>query len=115
MTTMFGRRAGASAARACVIRRIITMTAAARVHILSIKFNPFLSRHVSIELREPGCRFGVARRAPVAARGERSAGADLRRIGNGRSFELTGSEKSIEKNPQPMLDRRQIVLVSIAL
>src|SRR5262249_11905183 len=49
----------------------------------------------------------------VAWRGEGSSGSDLWRVWHARTFELTGLEKSIEKNFQPFLYRRQIVFISV--
>src|SRR6202043_1468512 len=57
----------------------------------------------------------VARRPPICARRQRSAGADLRRVGDRRALELARLEEPLQEHPQPALDRRERVLVAALL
>src|SRR5687768_3413562 len=68
-------------------------------------------RHVTPELVQPDRGPSVARRTPVTARRERAARAHLRCVGHRGALELAQLEESLEEHAQPLLDRRQIVLV----
>src|SRR5208283_4808592 len=50
---------------------------------------------------------------PIAARRERTAGADLRAVGDGRALELADLKKAIEEHFEPPLDRAQVVFVAL--
>src|SRR6266566_8666920 len=69
-----------------------------------------LRRHILPQFLQPHVGLGVAGRPPVASRRERTAGADLGSIWNGRALELADLEESIEEHFEPLFDRRQVVL-----
>src|SRR4051794_36404551 len=69
-------------------------------------------RDVRPELVEPDLRRGVAGRAPVAARRERAAGADLRRVGDRGPLELREAEEAVQEDLQPALALADRVLVA---
>src|SRR3954467_9770415 len=69
-------------------------------------------RDVRPELVEPDLGRGVTRRAPVAARRERAAGADLRRVGDRGALGLGEAEEAVQEDLQPALDLAQRVLVA---
>src|SRR5258708_36663111 len=64
-------------------------------------------RHLR-QVREPGARAGVGGRAPVAARRERAARADFRRVGRDAALELV-AEEAAEEHAEPFPDRREPV------
>ena len=70
---------------------------------------------VAQPLGEPGGSARVARRAPVAARRQRPAGPDLRRVRHRRALELARAEEALEEHPEPVLDLRERVLVAALL
>src|SRR3954471_8712099 len=69
-------------------------------------------RDVRPELVEPDLGRGVAGRAPVAARRERAAGADLRRVRDRGALELGEAEEAVEEDLEPVLDVGERVLVA---
>ena len=68
-----------------------------------------------MKLFQPDRRLGVGGRAPVAARGERAAGADFGAVGDGGALELAGLEEAIQKQAEPLLDGGQGVLVLLVV
>src|SRR4051794_28210509 len=74
-----------------------------------------LRRHVLAQLGQPHGGAGVARRAPVAARRERAAGADLRGVRDRRALELADVEEALDEHLEPVLDLAQRVLVAARL
>ena len=65
-----------------------------------------------LQLREPCGRFAVGWRAPIAARRQRSARADLGRVGNRAALELAQLEEAVQESMQMSLDSRDVVLVA---
>src|SRR5690606_34927829 len=57
-----------------------------------------------VEVGEPGGGLAVARRPPVAARRERAAGADFRRVRQRAALVLRGLEETREEHAEPALD-----------
>src|SRR3989442_1629837 len=63
----------------------------------------------ALEVGEPGGGAAVGGGAPVAARRERSARSDFRRVWQRRALELAGAEEAIEEDSEPAEDFRQRV------
>ena len=66
-------------------------------------------RHIALQLGQPGVGVAVRRRAPVAARRQRAAGAHLRSVRHGRALELAEREEAAQEHLQPFADRRKVV------
>src|SRR5512135_2728703 len=58
----------------------------------------------AIELGEPGLGVAVGGRAPVAARRERAAGADLGAVGQRAALELAALEETLQEHAEPLAD-----------
>src|SRR5216684_5862165 len=61
-------------------------------------------RHVLGELGEPQVGLAVGGRAPIAARGQRAAGGDLRAVGQRRALELAERKEAKQEDLEPVLD-----------
>src|SRR6185312_15438913 len=73
------------------------------------RFAVYHSRPIPpVQVAEPGVRIAVRRGAPVAARGQRAAGRDLRAVREGRAFELREAEEAFAEDLEPVADGRQV-------
>src|SRR5258708_31074371 len=65
-------------------------------------------RNAPFQFFEPYRGMAVGRRAPIAARRQRTAGGDLGSVGQGRAFELASLEEAIEEHIHPAFDLGQV-------
>jgi len=72
----------------------------------------WLFRHLPPELFEPDLGLGIARGAPIAARRQRAAGADLGAVGHAATLELAGLEEAPQEDLKPVPDAGEVVLVA---